>query len=153
MRKFYINNIFQGEMEEFGFKEIVHKGTVSVKFARMNNVSESRLAFIYTNKSMFKTRKDKWKIEHEHPTKDFSSPFKAMWNVHNEGRIDPNTDKVKIKISVNNAILSMNMELKFCDQKLGRRKSCGPKYEYNLKDLDVKAWCDCESVLILSYIQ
>ena len=39
----------------------------------------------------------------------------------------------------------MNMELKLCDMKRGARKSCGPKCEYNLKELEAKAWCDYES--------
>ena len=136
-------------MEEFGFKDILHKGTVRVNFERMNNISESCISFIYMCKIVFKTRKERWKFEHEYPTKKVSAPFKNLWKVRNEGQLDPNTNMVNIKISMNNAILNMNTELKFCDRKLGARKFRGQKFEYKVKKLEAKAWYDYDSAFLL----
>ena len=108
-------------MKEFGFKDILHKVTVRVKFSRMNSRSESRITFIYIRESVFKTRKYRWKFEHEYQTKGVSAPFKAFWIVRNKVCLDTNKNKVNLKFSVSNAILSINTKLKFCDLGLGAR--------------------------------
>ena len=139
--KFFITNSNLADMIEFGFKDIVLKAQVSVKFERMTNgTSESRTAYIYMRKSVNDRGRNKMKFEFECPTQHACPPFTEAWDMFNKSRLHPNTNKVNLKIKSHYSIMLRNMEREYIDLKPDARSGRVPAHGYNLDKLESRVW-------------
>jgi hypothetical protein len=104
-----ITNSNHDEVRDLGYTDLIPVGKVKIQFARMGHGSESRTSYFYMRKSFHLLPKNDWTFEFESPELEVGHPFNEVWQIFNEGRLDPGTKQMKENYSTNWKIIEMNL--------------------------------------------
>ena len=103
-----ITNSDEIEVQDSGYTDLIKVDQAKIQFAQMGHGSESRTSYIYMHDSFHKLPKSKWTFKFETPELEVDHPFNDVWQIFNEGRLDPGTKKVKEDCDINWKIVEMN---------------------------------------------
>lgn len=108
--KLMITNSDMNEVRDLGYTDLVQVGKIKIQFARMGRGSESRTSYFYMRKSFHSLPKNKWTFEFESPELEVGHPFNDVWEIFNQGRLDPVTKKLREDCAINWKIIEMNLK-------------------------------------------
>jgi hypothetical protein len=107
-----ITNSDEIEVQNLGYTDLIKVGKAKIKFAWMGYGSESRTSFFCMRDSFYKLPKSKRIFEFELLELEVCHPFNDVWQIFNEGRLDPETKKLKedCDCGINWKIVELNLQ-------------------------------------------
>jgi hypothetical protein len=147
-----ITNSDEIEVQNLGYTDLIKVGQAKIQFAWMGHGFESRTSYFYMQESFDKLPKSKWIFEFESPELEVGYPFNDVWQIFNEGHLDPGTKKLNEDCGINWKIVELNLQ-KVTDVNFVERVDKGTRntvVNYNERALANHACCRIRKVVQLT---
>jgi hypothetical protein len=147
-----ITNSDEIEVQNLGYTDLIKVGQAKIQFARMGYGSESRTSYFHMRESFYKLPKSKRIFEFELLKLEVGHPFNDVWQIFNEGCLDPESKKLKEDCGINWKIVELNLQ-KVTDVNFVERIDRGTRnttVNYNERALADRACCRIPKVVLLT---